>query len=227
MQLKEISISDYKIDEDDVFISEFMNTLKELTLQQGTNQESDTKYERNIMLNLLFQYGYSIAQKKIQQETSFIIGGDMMKYLHVCNNIDQDIINSYTKIKGKKSLEFNDGWAKLSLSPDIVIHTSNEETYNEPKYQHLILEAKTTKLLRPTAFFWDFFKLNVYKEKLNFRHIIYYICGTKKGKLEKYLDKYHKQGLFENHAQDILFVIQPTLKDNVSLYKIEWNRRSH
>lgn len=223
MHLKEIIISDYKIKKDDVYISEFMDILKKLTSYHGVSQDSDTKYERNIMMNLLFRYGCSIAQKSIHQDHSFIIGGDMVKFLSVSNELDQDIIESYNNIhkRGKRKLVFKDGSAELSVSPDIVIHTSNESASNEPKYQHLILEAKTTKTLSMTAFFWDFLKLNIYKKKLGFRHLVYYIFGTSNEKIATYLDEYYKRGLYKEYAQDILFVIQPTLKDNVSIYKVD------
>lgn len=228
MKLKELDISKYieEIPDNDYFIKNFIGILQYLTSNQGANKDSDTKYERNVMLNLLFRYGFSLSETKLKlnEGKDFIIGGDMRKYLNVSRLLDADIINTYNRIplKRKKKLAFNnDDCADITFSPDIVIHTSNDSSSTQKEYQHLVLEAKTTNSLCKTAFFWDLFKLNVYKEKLKFRHLIYYIYGSEKDKIEDFLKNYTDHNYYRKHSQDILFVIQNKLSEDVRLYKIE------
>lgn len=227
MNLKSIDLTNYRDEQcpADIFIHQFIEVLLELTSCQGANTVSDTKYEHNIIFNLLFRYGYSLSKSPTNQNLSFIVGGDMRKFLSVSQVLDKDIIDSYNRIryKGKKVLRFKDNCADISLSPDIVIHASNAFSSNQQEDQHLILEAKTTTNLCKTHFFWDFFKLNVYKEKLNFRHLIYFIYGSDKTKVERFLANYQNNRYYNAHCEDIIFVIQPKLTEDVCVYKIENN----
>lgn len=228
MNLKNIDITEYKDEQchEDIFSRQFIEVLLELTSCQGANTELDIKYERNIMLNLLFRYGYSLSKKTGNQNLSFIMGGDMRKFLFVNQLLDGDIIDSYERIQysGKKTLNFKDNCAEMTLSPDIVIHTSNVSPSTRQEDQHFILEAKTTTKLCKTHFFWDFFKLNVYKEKLNFRHLIYFIYGSDKTKVERFLAEYQNHGYYDEHCEDVLFIIQPKLTEDVCMYIIEKNK---
>ena len=81
-----------------------------------------------------------------------------------------------------------DGNLEFDTIPDFFIH--KDEHDRSPQNQKLIIEFKTERNVPENRFMWDFFKLNVYLEKLNFQTACFIILNNTQDRIKQFLIKY-------------------------------------
>jgi len=182
-------------------------------------------YERNYIINLASR----LSSKK---KTKEYINGEVAKMLHLTQDAqehnlqDKRYLNKYIEIKKKINKKYI-GEKQIYVFPDFLIHDSlsfepdkmNRET------QHLIMEAKTTKITNTKkVYFWlDFLKLNFYIEKLKFDNAVYFILGTPLSSINTYIQTYMDK-IVLTCGEDInrlFFIVQETLESEPELYIIK------
>lgn len=98
---------------------------------------------------------------------------------------------------------------ELQLIPDFIIH--KDEKDKESENQRLIVEVKTESTLSFKKFVWDFFKLNIYIDKLNFQNGAFLSVNMTVEKITEYVNRYVEKGFYITDKPDNLYII---LKEN-------------
>ena len=168
-------------------------------------------YERNYIISL----AYKVGQRNVcYEDFNCLVNGEILKII----DTDKNIIDTWKKLKDPSPNIID----HLQCYPDFVFHESNNPNSTISEYQHLILEAKTSKNLSSKDFCKDFFKLNLYIEKLNFRSAVYLLINTQKSTVEKFINEYIKEyGFISTANGKIYFLIQENLKSDIKLYSFD------
>lgn len=169
-------------------------------------------YERNVIINLAFQYGSFLHDKL--KNVPLLLSGEVVKEFILDNSM---IKQTYEFIKEEEMPE------RIKVYPDFLIHTSHNSGF-DIEGQRLIMEAKSTTRLPYKDFNWDFFKLNLYVKYLNFNRAIYLIVGLDQEKVQKRINNYVENKLFlAEEIEKLFFFIRKDVKSSVSVYKLKEN----
>lgn len=168
--------------------------------------------ERNYVLSLVFQLGKMTADNA-DFGTNVFPSGENNK--HICAYLN-DIRDTYKELYEKELRP------PFEVMPDLVIHTSHNAKANNSSGQYVAIEAKTTKNLGRTAFWRDFFKLNVYLCSLSFKKAIYLIVNTKRERIEYLIEKYFDEEYFisKENLNDLLFFVHEAKDTPPRVYKL-------
>ena len=158
-----------------------------------------------------------------------------------CKNLIKNkvITQHFWSLENKKNLMTNEGMeytlAELGIrynngilrfKPDLILHHSHNEQHTNLEQQKLIFEIKTKQYSRKT-FFKDFFKLNVYIDKLNFQQAVFLSIGKPVEKIETLIKSYIDKGYYiSNEYKRIYFVICPdaeNFKKDIAVYTLNKN----
>ena len=183
-------------------------------------------YERNFIINLA-------SKLPNRRKTKEFINGEVAKKLNMHddnqaqNNQDKRYLNKYIEIKKKINIKYV-GDDNIYVFPDFLIHDSNSfepENMNRDT-QHLIMEAKTTKITgSKKMYFWiDFLKLNFYIEKLKFDNALFFILGTPLKIINTYIQNYMDDENVVNCGDDInriFFIVQEKIESDPKLFTIK------
>lgn len=178
---------------------------------------SDNKtYERNYIICLSYIMGKNDG--KSDAMSGLIVGGDGNKYIFDDCFIQSEKENEQIK-KTKKILGLDTNY----VAPDFVIHKNNRINDIQGKYQKIIVEAKTTLSLKDDDFYRDFFKLNVYLNRLKFRYGIYLLINTSIDDINCFIKGYIDKCFYisEKCKNRMLFLIQEKECDTPSLYQFK------
>ena len=173
--------------------------------------------ERNYIISLAYSLG---LLSNHCQRINKIINGEVLKKIQCDNNIKDDICRIYNISHPKSKTEINN----IMFIPDLLIHDSNESNLTQEKFQHLVLEAKTTANLSQYQFAWDFCKLNLYQKYLNFRNAVYLIVNTDSEKIKNHLDAYldkYPNTISENGK--LYFLIQKRISSDIEIWEFKKN----
>ena len=182
-------------------------------------------YERNYIINLA-------SRLSSKRKTKEYINGEVAKMLHLTQDAqkwnipDKRYLQKYVEIKKEIDKKYV-GEEQIHVFPDFLIHDSNSfipEKMNR-ETQHLIMEAKTTKITNTKKkYFWlDFLKLNFYIEKLKFDNAVYFILGTPLSFINTYVQTYMDKMVLTcgDEINRLFFIVQETLKSTPKLYQIK------
>lgn len=104
---------------------------------------------------------------------------DLQKHLQITKAYiyseynDHKVESAYNRLRSKYGDTVKDGSIEFETIPDFFIHKGQED--KDPDNQELIIEFKTELNIPEYRFMWDFFKLNLYIEKYQFK-IACFIC---------------------------------------------------
>ena len=196
----------------DEYVSACYNVVKGLLphdfLQYGPIKTD--LYERNYIIVMSYHLG---------RNNPTLLKGDLVNG-ELCKSI---------KIQSKKmcdtfeNLKYSNYDKYVSFIPDFVIHTNEPNRKLTQESQKLIMEAKTTPHLTKKGFNWDFFKLNVYLNKLKYRNAIYLILNTPKVKIDQLLTSYFSDDYYYDIKQihRFTFIIQENINEVPLIYKLQ------
>ena len=121
-----------------------------------------------------------------------------------------------------EALNFSLKSNKIETIPDLVIHNShNPKSGDSGEGQFLVLEAKTTKRLGEHYFMRDFFKLNLYLSRLQFKNAVSLVINKPAKIIDGYIETYKKKNLYwynEVKSKLRLFIQE---KDIPEMYKLK------
>lgn len=167
-------------------------------------------YERNYVITFSYYLGcdYSSLLK------DDVINGELSKKIDIRTRLMS---------KTLEDLKYSSYDKYVSFVPDFVIHTNESNRKLTPETQKLIMEVKTTPHLTKKGFNWDFFKLNVYLNKLKYRNAVYLILNTSKVKIDKLLASYFSEKHYydEERISQLLFIIQEGINEVPLIYKLQ------
>ena len=196
----------------DEYVSACYHVVKELPahdfLQYGP-VKSDL-YERNYIIVMSYHLGCN---------NSSLLKGDLVN-----GELCKSIMNKTKKMcKTFKELKYSNFDKYVSFIPDFVIHSNEPNRKLTQESQKLIMEAKTTPHLTKKGFNWDFFKLNVYLNKLKYRNAVYLILNTPKVKIDQLLTSYFKEDYYYDIKQihRFTFIIQESINKVPMVYKLQ------
>lgn len=161
-------------------------------------------YENNFVTKLNEKYAILSDQKKIEEPKELIRQFQIPKRFAYSEFGDEIIKQAFIKIQtvlGKNS-EIDEEWITI---PDFIIHKNQKDVNSDN--QLLIAEVKTEKQLSYKKFVWDFFKLNLYLEKLNFQNGIFLTVNCSKKIILSHLKTYIQQNIFITTNPEKLFLI--------------------
>ena len=209
------------IENESIYIKKCFTAMRTLAANPQIIRDTDDKdssiIERNYILSMVYNMGKADFLRD-NTEYSFglntsLIGGENPK----------EISSSGKKVeKTRNELNFSKKGNKIEAIPDFVIHYShNPESGKSENGQYLVLEAKTTKRLGKYYFMRDFFKLNLYLEKLHFQNAVYLVINKSADSIDDYIAAYKKKDyfLFGQLKTKLRFFIQE--KDTPELYKLK------
>lgn len=167
-------------------------------------------YERNYIIT----FSYHLGRKYSSLLKDDIVNGELSKQID---------ISSRWMSETRDHLKFSNYDKYVSFIPDFVIHTNEPNRKLSQETQKLIMEAKTTPHLTKKGFNWDFFKLNVYLNKLKYRNAVYLILNTPKVKIDQLLTSYFSEGYYydKNQIHRLTFIIQESLNEVPLIYKLQ------
>lgn len=196
----------------DEYVSACYNVIKGLLphdfLQYGPVKSH--LYERNYIIVMSYHLGCDYSP---------LLEGDIVNG-ELCKSIK---IQSRNMRKTFENLKYSNYDEMASFIPDFVIHTNNPNRKLSIETQKLIMEAKTTPYLISKGFNWDFFKLNVYLNKLRYRNAVYLILNTPKVKIDKLLTSYFSEDYYYDKKQlhRFTFIIQESINTAPVIYKLQ------
>lgn len=196
----------------DEYVNACYNVVKGLLphdfLQYGP-VKSDL-YERNYIIVMSYHLG---------RYYSTLLKGDVVNG-ELCKSIK---IRSDKMSKTFEILKYSNYDALASFIPDFVIHTNEPNRKLTQETQKLIMEAKTTPHLTKKGFNWDFFKLNVYLNKLKYRNAVYLILNTPKVKIDQLLTSYFSEDYYYDKKQihRFTFILQESINEVPQVYKLQ------
>lgn len=169
-------------------------------------------YERNYIISL----AYKVGQRNVScEDFNCLVNGETLKIID--SETTKNITDAWKKLKDLHPGTYID---KIQCYPDFVFHKSNNCDSKDSEKQHLILEAKTTKSLTLKDFCKDFFKLNLYIDKLHYRNAVYLLINTEKSKVEDFIDVYIKEyGFISNAKGKIYFLVQENMDSEIEILK--------
>ena len=221
---------------DDNFVCELLELDDDI--DEGSNKDDKDSerykiYERNYIISLASIF----AEKRVNLSNSNVelhgyINGEVAKKLHLNHEThkqtiqdkDRKYLEKYIKIKQMFKEDYK-AKEQIHVFPDFLIHDSN--SFDSDKVsretQHLIMEAKTTKITDEKYFWLDFLKLNFYIEKLQFDNAVYLIIGTPLSSINTYIQNYmNKIGVTcGDEIHRLFFIVQESLKSEPKLYQIK------
>jgi hypothetical protein len=167
-------------------------------------------YERNYIIS----FSYKLGCKYSNLLNDDIVNGELSKKIDVRSNLMSTTL---------ERLKYYNYDKHTSFIPDFVIHTNEPNRKLAPDTQKLIMEAKTTPYLTKKGFYWDFFKLNVYLNKLKYRNAVYFILNTPKDKVEMLLTSYFSKHYYYDKKQThrFSFIIQESINSVPQIYKLQ------
>lgn len=167
-------------------------------------------YERNYIIS----FSYKLGCKYSNLLNDDIINGELSKKIDV---------RSHRMSSTLECLKYSNYDKYVSFIPDFVIHTNGPNRKLTPDTQKLIMEAKTTPHLTKKGFNWDFFKLNVYLNKLKYRNAVYFILNTPKVKVDELLTSYFSEDYYYDKKQihRFSFIIQENINSVPQIYKLQ------
>lgn len=177
-------------------------------LQYGKN--SSELYERNYII----VFSYHLGQNYSTLLKDDAVNGELCKKIKLSSNITRTTF---------EHLKYSNYDELVSFIPDFVIHVNDSNRNLIPENQKLILEAKTTPYLTSKGFYWDFFKLNIYLNKLKYRNAIYLILNTSKVKIDRLLASYFNKGYYfdKEKVDRLVFFIQEDINSTPMIYKFQ------
>ena len=184
---------------------------------RNTEANNSSMLERNYILSMVYNMGKSdyLRQDSIFQfdATSYFIGGETIKLISA-NDIKME--------QTCEALNFSLKSNKIETIPDLVIHNShNPKSGDSGEGQFLVLEAKTTKRLGEHYFMRDFFKLNLYLSRLQFKNAVSLVINKPAKIIDGYIETYKKKNLYwynEVKSKLRLFIQE---KDIPEMYKLK------
>jgi hypothetical protein len=105
-----------------------------------------------------------------------------------------------------------DGVLEFDTIPDFFIHKNEHDRL--PENQKLIIEFKTERNVPENRFMWDFFKLNVYLEKLNFQTACFVAINNSQDRMKQFLTKYLNNYYLSNHTDRLYILIKETYESS-------------
>lgn len=177
-------------------------------LQYGKN--TSELYERNYIIVLTYHLGQDYSN--LLKDDA--VNGELCKRIKLTSNKTRATF---------EHLKYSNYDESVSLIPDFVIHSNDSNRKLIPKNQKLILEAKTTPNLTSKGFNWDFFKLNMYLNKLKYRNAIYLILNTSKAKIVRLLTSYFSKCYYydKGNLDRLFFFIQENIDSTPIMYKLQ------
>ena len=191
-----------KVEESDFTIS------KAILVEEQFNVHEDeySTYENNFVTKLNEKYAI-LNEIGIIKEPKELIRQFQIpkKYVY---GVDRDIVlercvDKMILLLGDKV----DTVKELSLIPDFIIH--KEQDNMDMENQRLIVEVKTEANISYKKFAWDFFKLNIYVEKMKFQNGIFLSINTEIERIEEFIHRYITDKLYiASRPFDIYFIIK-------------------
>ena len=220
------------IHNDDKYVCELLE-LDDDDDDESKNDDKDNFkyiiYERNYIISLTSIY----TERRMNLpsvELQGYLNGEVAKKLYLSNDTrkqdiqDRKYLEKYIEIKQLFPKKYV-GRDQIHVFPDFLIHDFN--SFDSDKVsretQHLIMEAKTTKITDEKYFWLDFLKLNFYIEKLQFDNAVYLILGTPLSSINTYIQNYMNKIRVTcgDEIHHLFFIIQETLKSEPQLYQIK------
>lgn len=203
------------------------NYVCELDVFDGDGDD-DNKYkiyERNYIISLASKFSENKLRLSCENLPGYV-NGEVAKKLKINEFDNKSYLEKYIQIKRFKKASYKDR-EQIHVFPDFLIHDFNSfnlDSMNE-KTQHLIMEAKTTKITKENEylFFLDFLKLNFYLDKLRFDNAIYLLLGTPISDISDYVQDYLSNiGLIcKNKLDRLYFIVQEKIKSKPQLFILE------
>jgi len=167
-------------------------------------EDKYSTYENNFVTKLNEKYAILSDQKKIEEPKELTRQFQIPKRFAYSEFGDEKIKQAFIKIQTVlgKNCEINEEWITI---PDFIIHKDQEDVNSDN--QLLIAEVKTEKQLSYKKFVWDFFKLNLYLEKLNFQNGIFLTVNCSEKIILSHLKTYIQQKIFITTNPEKLFLI--------------------
>ncbi len=189
---------------------------------KNIHEDSFVTYENNFTAKLNERYAVLSEIKNISEPKDLLRQLQIPKKYIYSDKRDAKIDSGLSAINRELG-EVSDEMNELHLIPDFIIHKGQDD-FNEEN-QRLIAEVKTELNLSYKKFLWDFFKLNIYKEKFKFQNACFVAVNIPKTTIEKYLNKYFrsKHYLTEN-TENFYILVKENFKANVEIIKL-WEEK--
>ena len=176
--------------------------------------------ERNFVTYLFSEMRCLLCEESIELCYIPLMTIENNKIIHSDEN-DHNDIDSFKKTA--KYFNINIEGNSFSCQPDLIIHEEHNSKNLTTDRQHLIIEAKT-KIYSKKRFAKDFFKLNSYISKLNFKNAVFLSIGKPVEKIEKLINSYKIDGHYLcNEYKRIYFVICPdaeNFNNDIKIYTL-------
>lgn len=196
----------------DEYVSTCFRVIKDLKPNEFLQyfNHSLELYERNYIIT----FSYHLGRKYSSMLKDDIVNGELSKQID---------IRSRRMSATKDCLKYSNYDKYVSFIPDFVIHSNEPNRKLTQESQKLIMEAKTTPHLTKKGFNWDFFKLNVYLNKLKYRNAVYLILNTPKVKIDQLLTSYFSEDYYYDKKQihRFTFIIQESINELPMVYKLQ------
>lgn len=179
---------------------EHYHTPQVMIIEDEVNVFHDhfTTYENNFVTQLNEKYAILSHVGSIAEPKELIRQFQIPKRLVWGQTIDQHVEECFNKLNDYLGGDV-DLHEELKTIPDFIIHKSQAD--KTPDNQRFIAEVKTERGLPFNRFAWDFFKLNIYVEKLNFQVVCFLAINVDFEKIAEYLAQYKKLGFILPKSQ--------------------------
>lgn len=166
--------------------------------------DKNTTYENNFVAQLNTKYAILEDRNAINEPAELTRQLQFPKTFHYYETVDENFANAVNRIKYLlgRSVAIE---TELKVFPDFIIHKTQDDIIDEN--QRLIAEVKTENELQFKSFLWDFFKINLYVEKLNFQNGVFLIVNTKEETVKRYLTEYVKKNLYFTSFSDRIVIL--------------------
>lgn len=215
------------IQKDDNYVCELIDIDDE---DDGDDDSKYKIYERNYIITLASLFSDNNVKRNHNAITGSI-NGEVAKKLKLPEYNDTAYFEKYIEKKAlsekkEKPCSSRKERKQVHVFPDFLIHEKNsfDPSNMSRNTQHLIMEAKTTKIKDEMKFWFDFLKLNFYIEKLQFDNAVYFILGTSLSNINTYIQNYMDDENVVYCGDEInrlFFIVQEKLKNTPKLYQIK------
>jgi len=161
-------------------------------------------YENNFVTKLNENYAVLAALKKIMEPKELNRQLQIPKNYIFTNNPLPGIKDGYEKLLHELG-DPSEQLEELKFIPDFIIHKDQGD--RDPLNQKFIAEVKTERNLSYKKFVWDFFKLNIYMEDLNYQTAAFLSVNTASDRIFEYVSNYVSNVGYYTRRVDSLYII--------------------
>lgn len=173
----------------------------------------DMIFERDFVISLAYNMGRHEAGKTTQ---NYLVGGEVNKSVFH-HYFDKESENDEIISRTRTALDFQTQY----VTPDFLIHKYKQIKEIKKGGQKLVIEAKTKSKLTVKEFNKDFFKLNVYLNRLCFEYAVYLLINQSVDSIDTFIAGYMEKDYYINKdvKGNLIFMIQEQESKNPQVFQ--------